>query len=226
MHPLNGAAWSLFYEYIANIIYAVFLRRIGKLVLSLLVIIAASVTIHYALTNPTGDMMGGFSIDPHQLAIGFMRLAFPFLTGMLLARAAKLHYTQNAFLYASLLLIVFLSVPRVGTGEQPWMNGVYECFCLMVIFPLVVWLGAGGKVNGKRASQLCKFLGDISYPIYITHFPIIHVHSAWVTNNNLTLAESWHIGLSCIVISVIVAYGSMKLFDQPVREWLKKKLLV
>lgn len=57
-------------------------------------------------------------------------------------------------------------------------------------------------------------------------FPIIHVHSAWVTNNNLTLAESWHIGLSCIVISVIVAYGSMKLFDQPVREWLKKKLLV
>lgn len=225
MHPLNGPAWSLFYEYIANIVYAVFLRRITKVFLAVLVAIAAGVTIHYALTNPNGNIIGGWSIEPLQLRIGFTRLAFPFLAGMLLAKIAKLRFTRNAFLSGSLLLIIFLSMPYIGNGKQLWMNGVYECFCLMIVFPLIVWLGAGGKVKGKKASQLCKFLGDISYPIYITHFPIIYVYMAWVTNNNLTLAESWHIGIVCVIISILVAYLSMKLFDLPVREWLRKRFL-
>ena len=225
MHPLNGPAWSLFYEYIANIVYAVFLRRVTKVFLAVLVLIAAGVTIHYALTNPNGDLIGGWSIAPEQLRIGFTRLAFPFLAGMLLAKTAKLRYTRNAFLSASLLLVLFLSIPRIGGSEQHWMNGVYECFCLMVVFPVVVWLGAGGKVKGKRASGLCKFLGDISYPIYITHFPIINMYMAWVKNNNLNLAESWHVGLLCAVISVALAYISMKLYDMPVRSWLRKRFL-
>jgi Predicted acyltransferases len=225
MHPLNGPAWSLFYEYIANIVYAVFLRRITKVFLAVLVIIAASITIHYALTNPGGNIIGGWSINPHQLRIGFTRLAFPFLAGMLLAKTAKLRYTPKAFLSAGLLLVMFLSMPHIENGGHRWVNGVYECFCLMVIFPLVVWLGAGGKVKGKKVTGLCKFLGDISYPIYITHFPIVYVYMAWVTNNGLTLAESWYMGIVCVVISIGIAYISMKLYDIPVREWLRKHFL-
>lgn len=30
MHPLNGPAWSLYYEYIANILYALVIRRFSK----------------------------------------------------------------------------------------------------------------------------------------------------------------------------------------------------
>ena len=95
----------------------------------------------------------------------------------------------------------------------------------MIMFPFIVWLGAGGKVKGKKASKICKFLGDISYPIYITHFPIIYIYMAWVSNNNLTLTESWPAGLLCVVASVMVAYLSMKLYDIPVREWLRKRFL-
>ena len=225
MHPLNGPAWSLFYEYIANIVYAVFLRRVSKVFLAVLAFIAANITIHYAMTNPNNDIIGGWSIDPHQLKIGFTRLAFPFLAGMLLARTAKLHYTRNAFFSASLLLVFFLSMPRTESKELFWANGVYECFCLMVIFPLVVWLGAGGKVNGTKAAKLCNFLGNISYPIYITHFPIVCIYMAWVTNNDLTLAESWHMGMLCVVVSIVIAYISMKLYDIPVRKWLRKRFL-
>ena len=93
------------------------------------------------------------------------------------------------------------------------------------MFPLIVWLGAGGKVKGKKASKICKFLGDISYPIYITHFPIVYVYMAWVSNNNLSLEQSWHIGLLCAVIAIIVAYISMRFYDIPVREWLRKRFL-
>lgn len=52
MHPLNGPAWSLFFEYIANIVYALVLRFLPKFALAILVVIAAGATAQYAFTNP------------------------------------------------------------------------------------------------------------------------------------------------------------------------------
>lgn len=226
MHPLNGPAWSLFFEYIANIIYALVLRRVSKFTLILLVFIAASITIQYAFTNPNGDIIGGWSIDDlTQLRIGFTRLAFPFLAGLLLARIGKFRYTKNAFLSASILLVVFLSIPHLGGDNNIW-NRLFECFCLIILFPFVIWLGAGGKIQGKKSSRACKFLGDISYPIYITHFPIVYVYMAWVTNNELTLDQSWPYALLAVVSAITVAYISMKFYDLPIRNWLQKKVLI
>ncbi|MBD8348076.1 MULTISPECIES: acyltransferase family protein [unclassified Dysgonomonas] len=226
MHPLNGPAWSLFFEYIANIAYALVLRRVSKITLGILVVIAAGFTLQYAVTNPNGDIIGGWTIDDlTQLRIGFTRLAFPFLAGLLLARISKLRYTKNAFLSAGLLLVVLLAMPRVGDADSLWMNGLYECFCIMILFPFIIWLGAGGKVKGKKASKFCKFLGDISYPVYITHYPIVYVYMAWVANNGYTLEEAWPYGLLAAVTSIIVAYITMKFYDLPVREWLRKKFL-
>ncbi|HJD91288.1 acyltransferase family protein [Bacteroides coprosuis] len=226
MHPLNGPAWSLFFEYVANILYALVLHKLSKRVLALLVCIAAGFTIQYALTNPNGDIIGGWSIDDAlQMKIGFIRLAFPFLMGLLMARIGKLRYTKHAFLVTSLLLVALFSVPRLGGTEQIWLNGLYECFCILIMFPFIVWLGAGGEVKGKKGSLVCKFLGDISYPIYITHFPIAYVYMAWVTNNNMTLAESWPFALLVVVSAILVAYLSMKLYDIPLRKWLRKKYL-
>ncbi|GAB6007467.1 acyltransferase family protein [Dysgonomonas reticulitermitis] len=226
MHPLNGPAWSLFFEYIANILYALVFRHLSKIILAVCVAVAAGFTIQYALTNPNGDLTGGWTIDdPAQLRIGFTRLAFPFLGGLLLSRIGKLRYTKHAFLTASLLLVILFSVPRLGGTEHMWMNGLYECFCLIIMFPFIVWLGAGGKVNGKKATHVCKFLGDISYPIYITHYPIVYTYMAYVANNNLTLVQAGPYAVLTVFTAIAVAYFSMKLYDIPVREWLRKKFL-
>lgn len=225
MFPLNGPAWTLFFEEIANITYALVLRRLSKIVMLILVAAAAMFTAHYALTNPAGDIIGGWAIDdPQQLKIGFLRLAFPFMAGILLARTSKPQNFKNVFWYTSLLLIIFLSMPRIGGYEQPWLNGMYECFCLMVVFPLVIWFGAGGKVEGKTA-QLCKFFGDISYPIYITHYPVMYIYMAWVVNNGYTLEQSWPYGLLTTVACIGLAYGIMKLYDIPLRAYLRKRFL-
>ena len=37
MHPLNGRHVSLYYEYIGNILYALFVRKFNKVALSILV---------------------------------------------------------------------------------------------------------------------------------------------------------------------------------------------
>ncbi len=227
MHPLNGPSWSLFFEYIANIAYALVLKKISKTLLFLLVLISFGFTVHYAFTNPNGDIIGGWSIDdPTQLKIGFVRLCFPFLMGILLARAVKLKYIQNAFMLTSILLVLAFALPRLGGHTSLWMNAAYECFALLVIFPLVILIGAGGKVFGESANRLCKFLGDISYPIYITHFPLVYVYMAWVNNGKHTLQEplSFVYAFLTVIIAVGMAWILLKFYDIPVRKWLGEKL--
>lgn len=227
MHPLNGAAWSLFFEYIANIIYALILRKVTTLILYILVIVAASATIYYAYTNANGDIIGGWAIDdPTQLKIGFIRLTFPFLAGLLMARICKIQYIRNAFVLASILLVIVLAMPHLGGENNVW-NRTFECFCLIIVFPIIIWIGASGQIKEAKTKKLCTFLGNISYPIYITHFPLVNVYMAYIANHNLTLsdASSWYIGGAIFLVSLLVAYISMRFYDIPIRKWLRRRFL-
>ena len=106
-----------------------------------------------------------------------------------------------------------------------WMNGIYESAIILLAFPLIVFLGASGEVTGKFATRLCKFFGDISYPIYITHYPLIYIYTAWRVDNNVPLDKALPVGLLVLLSSIALAYGCLKLYDEPVRAWLKIKVL-
>lgn len=226
MHPLNGPAWSLYYEYIANILYALFIRRFNKIALTVLVVIAACFTVYRSLTAPMGDMVGGWALNWEQQYVGFVRLMYPFFGGLLLSRLGWLiRIKKRAFWYCTLIIIVILSIPRLGGEEHYWMNGLYESFCIIFIFPIIVSMGAGGKVTGKYSSRICKFLGDISYPIYITHYPLIYIYTAWVCNNNATITEGIPYMILVLVGAIALAYASLKLYDEPVRRRLTERFL-
>jgi len=227
MHPLNGPAWSLFFEYIANILYALFVRKFSKTLLTIFVILAAIFLVQFLVMGPQGDVIGGWSLDKTQLHIGFARLLFPFFGGVLLCRAGKLIRIKNAFLVSSLLILVVLSIPRIGGTDHLWMNGVYESVCIILIFPLIVSIGAGGSLTGKYPVKICRFLGGISYPLYITHYPLIYLFTAWVVNNKIQLgAYGLLVGLLLFITSILIAWACLKLYDEPVRNWLAKRYLV
>jgi len=227
MHPLNGPAWSLFFEYIANILYALIVRRFSKTVLAVFVFIAACLLINYTVFGPQGDVIGGWSLDKTQLNIGFTRVLYPFFAGVLLSRMGKLIHIKGAFAVCSLLIALVMFCPRIGGSEHLWMNGLYESFCIILVFPLIVSIGAGGNMIGKRSAKLCKFFGDISYPMYITHYPLIYLFTAWVANHKVTMENNGLlVGLLLFITSILLAYGCLKLYDEPVREWLRKRYLV
>jgi peptidoglycan/LPS O-acetylase OafA/YrhL len=227
MHPLNGPAWSLFFEYIANILYATIVRRFSKLLLAIFVTLAALMLIQYLVTSKNGDLIGGWSLNSEQLYIGFTRLLFPFFGGVLLCRIGKLIHVKNAFWWSSLLIIIMLSIPRIGDEQHVWMNGTYEAICLIVVFPLIVSIGAGGALHSIRSEKICNFLGEISYPLYITHYPFIYLFTAWVTKNKVPLGGTGLLmGLLVVTASLLVAYLSLRFYDKPVREWLRKKVLM
>ncbi len=225
MHPLNGPAWSLFFEYLANILHVFILRKLPNLVLALFVFIAAIAMLHLTITNTSGDLIGGWSLEPAQLRIGFTRLLFPYMAGMLLRRAVKIGSNKRTFLLSGVLLVLVLSLPRMGGHENVWVNGLYESLVIILVFPLIIYLGAIGEVKEILSQKLCTFLGNISYPLYITHFPFICVFYAWTANNKITMAEGAPVGILFIIGAIILAYASMKIYDLPIRKWLARRFL-
>lgn len=223
MHPLNGPGWSLFFEYIANILYALGIRKLSNPALAVLVFLAAGFLLHLAVTSPTGDVIGGWSLDATQLHVGFARVLYPFFAGLLLSRVGVFTRAKHAFLVCSLLIVAVLAMPRIGGSAHLWMNGLYDAFSIILVFPLVVFLGASGEVNNPFSTRLCKFLGDISYPLYITHYPLIYIYTAWVKNTNVSLREAFPVGLLVFVSCIALAYACLKFYDEPIRRWLQKK---
>lgn len=224
MHPLNGPAWSLYYEYIANIVYALFLRRIGKGLLTLLTVAAAGATLHLCLTSAQGDVVGGWSLTPEQQGWGLTRLVYPFLSGLLLSRLGwHLRLGRHTFVLCAASLVVLLSVPRLG-GERLWLNGLYEALCILVAFPLIVAAGSGASGTSRRNAALCRFLGDISYPLYLVHYPFVYVYTAWAFNNDASLGEGlpWMALTLCGCLAL--ACAALRWYDTPVRRWLTARL--
>ena len=223
MHPLDGPAWSLFFEYISNILYAVLFRKFSNKVMTVFVLLFAGLLINYTVFGPKGDVIGGWSLNLEQMNIGFTRLLFPFFAGVLLCRLGKLIHIKGAFWICSLMISAVLIIPRIGDENTLWMNGLYESFCIILVFPLIVAIGAGGEIKSAFSAKICKLLGDISYPIYITHYPLIYWYFTWVIDNKKTLEDSYLVGIGVLLTSILVAYLCLKLYDEPVRNWLQSK---
>ena len=239
-NPLNGAIWSLQWEYIANILYAFVLRRLSKVFLGILVAVGAVLTIILCLNidvtgwlsareYATNTVIGGWSTTPEQLQIVVTRLLYPFLCGLLLSRMPKLRiHISNGFWWCSMMIAAILVVPRIG-GANPenfWMNGLYEAVAILVLFPLIVCIGAGSSEMGGKSFRVCKFLGDISYPLYVTHYPLVYLQMSFATTHaDAPLGVHVMVAVSLFLIAVGMAYAFLKLYDLPLRKWLSEKLL-
>jgi peptidoglycan/LPS O-acetylase OafA/YrhL len=221
MYTLDAPVWTLAFEYFANILYALFVRNFSKTALWALVSVSAGATLYLTLTQ--GDVIGGWTLDTHHMHIGFTRLMYPFFAGLLLYRVGKLIYLRHAFFRCSLLLIAVLAVPRIGGPESLWMNGLYEAVIILVVFPLIVAMGAGGTVKGRFASRLCKLLGDISYPVYLVNYPLCYVHTGWVSDTKVTLAQAGWVPWAVFTATLFLSYVAMRWYDIPVRKWLRRK---
>lgn len=229
MYPLNGPSWSLFFEYIGNILYALFIHRLSTKVLTVLVVLSGAGLASFAICNLSGfgHLGVGWSLIDYNLIGGFLRMFFAFSIGLLMSRNFKPLHIRGAFWICSLVLIAFLSVPHIGGEEEPWMNGIFDSVCTIIIFPMLVYLGASGKTTDKSSSRICKFLGDISYPVYIVHYPFMYLFYAWLWGGSekIPFEEAWPVALVVFFGNIVLAYLCLKYYDEPVRKWLSKKYL-
>ena len=228
MFSLNGPSWSLFFEYIGNILYALFIHRLSNKALTVLVALTGAGLAWFALTDAVGyGMIGvGWTLDGMNFWGGLLRMLFPFSLGMLLSRNFRPVFIKGAFWICSLVLFVLFCVPYFEGNSPVCLNGVYEMICIALIFPVLVWIGASGKTTDRKSTRVCKFLGDISFPLYAIHYPLMYLFYAWLIEHKLyTLGEAWQMALVVYIGSIILAYICLKCYDEPIRKKLIQKFL-
>ena len=229
MFPLNGPIWTLFFEYIGNILYALILRRLSNKMLTILVVFAGLALTSFAVFNLSGygHLGVGWSLSENNLPGGLLRVLFSFSLGLLMSRKFKPIRIKGAFWISSITIIVLLSMPYIGDGSMPWKNGLYDSVCTILIFPVLVYSGASGSTAGRHSSKIYKFLGDISYPLYVVHYPFMYLFYSYLwSNGNLPFSQTWHVAVLLFVGNVVLAYASLKLYDEPVRKFLTKRFLL
>lgn len=239
VNSLNGAAWSLMWEYVANFLYATFVRHFSIKVLAVFVALSAFLTIDLALNLDTFQLLeirsyakftviGGFGLTPDQIYIGICRLLYPFFGGLLLYRLTnwRICITRGGMFWCSLAVVITLVIPNIGGDSHQWINGVYCAAIILFVYPAIVAAGAGSPLKGRRTTAVCKFLGMISYPLYITHYPMIYVQMNWAAQHaDAPLGTHIWVAVSIFIASLAIAYASVKVYDIPVREWLTRKIL-
>lgn len=227
MFPLNGPAWSLFFEYIGNMLYALFVHRLSNKGLAVLVAVLGIASVWFTTTDVSGyGMFGvGWTLDAVNFFGGFIRMMFPFTMGMLIQRNFKPMKIRGAFWLCAAILVALFHVPFIPGNDVICLNGLYEACCIALVFPLLIWMAASGVTTDIYSTKVCKFLGDISFPVYIVHYPLMYLFYAWLIDKKLyTLAETWPVALAVCAASVLLAYACLKLYDEPVRKWLTKRL--
>ena len=226
LYSLNGPSWSLFFEYIGNILYALFLHRLSTRWLAVVTVVSGIGLAGYAVGGLSGfgHLGVGWSMTEWNLPGGFLRLMFAFSMGLLMSRNFRPWKVRGAFWLCSAAVILLLSVPRIGTEETMWLNGLYEAFCTIVIFPVIVYIGASGRISDGFPKKLCGFLGNISYPVYIIHYPFMYLFYSW-TFQGVPFSTAWPWALIIFLGSVILAYIVLKIYDEPLRRLLTARFL-
>ncbi len=208
-HAFNGPSWSLFQEYLVNIVYAFIGHKLSQKMLGVLIAVSAILLSFGAYR--TNTLHVGW--DWTNFWMGPVRVFFSFFAGLFIFRSGFKLSIPFAFPVLSLVLLILVMLP-----VYEW-NGLYDAFCVVILFPVILAIGAGSQPSGNFAS-LTRLSGEISYPLYMLHAPILSLFALWVHNgphSSLVLK----IGTIAVLgICILFAWLMLHYFDKPVRAWL------
>lgn len=228
MFPLNGPTWSLFFEYIGNVLYALVLRRFSTRVLNLWVAFLGIMMGLFACLNVSGygSIGVGWTLDTVNFFGGLLRMLFPFSMGLLLSRVHRPLVVRGAFWLCSALLFALFIVPFLGCTAQFSLNGLFEFSCLIAVFPLIIVLAASGRTTDRFSTLVCKTLGDLSFPLYMVHYPFMYLFYYWMMQSERTAwANTQLVSIGVVLGNVLLAWILLKCYDEPVRRALTRKFL-
>lgn len=209
---LNAPAWSLFWEYVANIVYAVVLVRAGKKLMFTLTAIAAAGILYTSYSS--GNLMGGWSGET--FTDGGVRVAYSFLAGMLLYRNNWLIKNKLGFVPLAIVLVLVFMLPA---WSFDWLT---EAAVVLIVFPLIVSLGAGSELS-EPMQKFCKFSGELSYPLYMTHYAGIWIFgNYWLAVGGNSPHLPWIVA-GGVITMLAFAWLVMNYVDKPIRSYLNKR---
>lgn len=227
LFPLNGPHWSLFFEYIGSILYAVTLHKLSTRSLAVATLCAAVAMCGWAVGMTDGSIATGWSSDPVIATGGLLRLLYGYPMGLLMARLYRSREAAGggrgwSMPVCTVALLLLVCVPHL---DIPCFDTVFQLLCVGVAFPLLVWHGAGGRVSAPMASAT-RWLGRLSYPLYAVHYPFIYLYIHWINRGRMPFGwPGWMVAVGLFVWCVGLAAAVTVFYDEPIRRWLQQHLL-
>lgn len=224
--PLNGPQWSLFFEYIGSLLYGIMLHKLSTKWLRVWVACSIMTVACFALLTEDGGIAYGWSSEPVNFTGGALRMLYAYPMGLLMARVFRERQPKpirgHMFLLSSLALIVLLGLPYLGGKDA---ETIYQLICIFSFFPTIIWFAARGVVTGFR-QRFVSFLGRMSYPLYVVHFPLVYLYISWVGRDGHPYegySHPWMLAICTILASIVIATLCLLFYDEPLRKWLSKK---
>ena len=213
--PINPVAWSLFFELLMNVVYAMAFRWLFKTRNLVLIVIVSGAVLCAVIDMHGSDQIGNVW---RTFGSGFPRAAFPFFLGVLLSRVEmsgrKLGDLWGIVIPFTLVCVLSLTtfLPRV----------IWDAVCVFIIFPILVLAGAAVQPTGILR-RISLFAGAISYGLYTMNLPTIGLVDAFLRHTG----AKWHLWIGagpCFVAAmVVVCWLADTYYDNPVRSWLKSR---
>jgi peptidoglycan/LPS O-acetylase OafA/YrhL len=212
LFSFNAPAWSLFWEYIANIFYGFVLYKIGRNFLLLLTLLSAVAICFVAYRS--GNLVGGWSGPTFW--DGSARISYSFLAGLLIYRSNRIIKNKLGFIGIAILLFLAFIMPF---SKWNWLS---EPFVVLFYFPLLIALGAGATLT-TGLKKICIFLGKLSYPLYMTHYAALWMFGNYYASHKPGTRQLTLIIISGVILLVGASYLVMVIYDIPVRKYLGDK---
>jgi len=237
--PLNPCSWTLYYQYLGNILYALVVRRMRCWMLAVAAAISAvalAVFVFHpdlnALFGTQSEYLthlakrwtsfdGGWGMNDMNYTAGLVRLAFPLFFGLLLFRLDwKIRLPKAvAMVLVPLLFVALMYVPAGKGGifeiTSVW-NGVLELVAVFAVLPFLLLVGVGSEAPGGRYAQVANFFGRLSFPVYMSHFMFMPIHRYYVKqcSANVSLAANLAEFAGVYVAILLIGYGVMKFWEK------------
>jgi peptidoglycan/LPS O-acetylase OafA/YrhL len=169
LYPSNTPMWSLLFELIVNIGFGLAALKLGWRGIAAILVASGGWLIWSAL-GPCGSLAGCGYQD--WIWLGLPRTVFSFTLGVAMFRLLGQQAARRRTSWLGWLLLPVLAGALMFKPEAAvW----WELACVFGIFPALLWLGARWELPRP---QLALALGNLSYPLYCIHAPLL-----WAAGN-------------------------------------------
>jgi peptidoglycan/LPS O-acetylase OafA/YrhL len=160
LFPLNGPAWSIFYELLANVLHAALLWRLSDR--ALLALAAVLLALLAAFARIKGDVDFG-ALAPH-LGPAIVRSLAAYTCGILLWRQWRDEPPVRVP-----TLLSFVALPLLMLAPFAALGWGYDIAFIALACPLLI---AGG-LRLEGAAKWAAWSGALSFPLYAVHLPVL-----------------------------------------------------